>query len=75
MSYACGVTESDGEPDGNGLELMTAADVADRLGVSVETVNRWRYDGDLPYVRLGYRTVRYLESDVARLVWMRRRVM
>ncbi len=56
----------------NGDELLTTAEVADMCAVSTDTVRRWRYDGLLPYVRLGYRTVRHHRADVGALLSMRR---
>lgn len=67
--YCLGVTVS----DQNGDELLSDGDVADEVGVSAQTVRRWRYDGDLPYVRFGYRTVRVRRSDLREMIWSRRR--
>jgi excisionase family DNA binding protein len=60
---------------GNDTELLTTREVAELCGVDEGTVRRWRFDGDLPYVRLGYRTVRHLRADVEEFIWSRRRVM
>lgn len=49
-------------------ELLTSVQVAELCGVSVQSVRRWRFDGDLPYYRLGYRTVRYRREDVDELL-------
>jgi excisionase family DNA binding protein len=44
--------------------LLTTEQLAEWLGVSVGTVNRFRLRGDGPkYVKIG-KTVRYRESDV-----------
>jgi excisionase family DNA binding protein len=43
--------------------LLTAREVADRLGFTVETVLRWTRDGRLRAVRLG-RALRYRDEDV-----------
>jgi hypothetical protein len=48
-------------------DLLTPADVAARLAVSVRSVRRYADNGLLVPVHLG-RTVRYRERDVARLV-------
>ncbi len=48
-------------------DLLTPADVAARLAVSVRSVRRYADSGLLAPVHLG-RTVRYRERDVARLV-------
>lgn len=55
-------------------ELLTTAEVADMAKVSVQTVRRWRFDGDLPFFRLGYRTVRHRRTDVADLIERNRRI-
>ena len=52
-------------------DLLTPADVAARLSVSVRTVRRYADTGLLAPVHLG-RSVRYRERDVAHLVAMRR---
>ena len=48
--------------------LLTDRQVAERLSVSVRTVREYRYEGALPAVRLGYRTVRVRSGDVDRLI-------
>jgi len=35
----------------NATDVMTTAEVAERLGVSVKTVQRWTEDGRLPELR------------------------
>ena len=46
-------------------KLLTPAQVADILGVNVETLNTWRATNryDLPYIKAG-RLVRYRSSDL-----------
>jgi excisionase family DNA binding protein len=44
--------------------LLTARELADRLGVSVETVLRWARRGKLPAVYLSSRAIRFREDDV-----------
>ena len=44
-------------------ELMTAAEVAELLGVPVSTVREWGRHGTLPRVKLG-RHVRFVRSQV-----------
>ncbi len=44
-------------------ELMTAAEVAELLGVPVSTVREWGRNGTLPRVKLG-RHVRFVRSQV-----------
>ena len=49
-------------------ELMTAQQVARLLGVSTETLRKWRAKRKcLPYVRVG-RHIRYRAADVAAFV-------
>lgn len=44
--------------------LLTVAEVAERLNISVRAVFVHIANGDLPRVKFGHRTVRVLESDV-----------
>lgn len=48
-------------------ELMTAAEVADLLGVPVSTVREWGRNGTLPRVKLG-RHVRFIRSHVEMVI-------
>ncbi len=50
-------------------KLLKPAEVADILGVDVETLNVWRCTRryDLPYVKTG-RLVRYRPADVAAFI-------
>ncbi len=48
-------------------ELMTAAEVADLLGVPVSTVREWGRNGTLPRIKLG-RHVRFLRGQVERAI-------
>ena len=55
-------------------KLITDKELAAHLRESVHAINRWRRDGVIPYVKLGYRTMRYnLEAVEAAL--LRRQVM
>lgn len=46
-------------------ELLTTAELAERLKISVATVRRWRHGGKGPnYVRFGRNDVRYRLEDV-----------
>ena len=45
-------------------ELLDATSLAKRLDVSVKTVRKWRYMGDLPAVKVGKRLIRFRWSDV-----------
>ena len=49
------------------VSLLTYADFAARLGVSVRSVKNWTAAGRLHAVRPGPRTVRIPESEIARL--------
>lgn len=44
--------------------LLTAREVADRLGVSAETVLRWTRRGHLPGFRLPGGAMRFREDDL-----------
>lgn len=44
--------------------LRTARQVAERLGVSTETVLRWHRRGELPGIRLPGGAIRFRESDI-----------
>ena len=48
-------------------ELLTTAEVAERLGCSPAAVRKWRAQGRLRAVKLG-RLVRFRGEDVARIV-------
>lgn len=56
----------------NGDDLLTTGEVAELANVSPQTVRRWRFDGDLAYYRLGYRTIRHRRADVDQLLEQRR---
>jgi len=53
--------------------LLTARDVADRLGVAPETVLRWTRNGDLPGFKLSSRAIRYDEAEIEAW-WLARKV-
>lgn len=44
--------------------LLTAHVVADRLGLSTETVLRWARAGDLPAIHLSNRAIRFPEDQL-----------
>lgn len=53
----------------NPPELMTSREAAQFLGVSYETVFRWRKDGEGPkYSQPTPRVVRYLRSDLLKFL-------
>jgi len=46
-------------------DLMKPQDLADRLGVALITLRKWRQQGKGPrYIKLGHRTIRYRIEDV-----------
>lgn len=48
--------------------LMTAREVAQRLNVSLSTIERWRFQGQGPRpIRLPGRTIRYNRSEVEQI--------
>lgn len=49
-------------------ELLTRQDVAQYLGVSLMTLNRWARKGILIPTRLGERVVRYRAADIEHFV-------
>jgi excisionase family DNA binding protein len=55
-------------------KLLTPQEVADVLGVKVQTLSVWRSHGryDLPYIKSGS-LVRYREADVLAFIENRRR--
>ena len=52
--------------------LLTAREVAERLGVSVETVLRWHRRGELPGVRLSSNVLRFESLELELYVADRR---
>ena len=44
--------------------LLTIAEVADLLKVSIGSVRRWKTNGAIPFLRVG-RGIRFTKSDVA----------
>jgi excisionase family DNA binding protein len=55
-----------------GGRLLTAREVAERFGVSVESVLRWHRRGDLPGVRLSSNVLRFEELELERWVEARK---
>jgi len=46
-------------------ELIDAATLADLIGVSLRTIQRWTRDRRIPEpIRFGRRTIRYRKSDI-----------
>jgi excisionase family DNA binding protein len=53
-------TNGRGEPN-----LLTAKEVAEQTGLSVETLAQWRSQGrGIPYVKISRNCVRYRQSDL-----------
>jgi hypothetical protein len=48
---------------GNGV-LQTEAEIARMLGEEVRTIRHWRHTGRVPFISLGYRTIRMRLPDV-----------
>jgi excisionase family DNA binding protein len=48
--------------------LLTAREVAEQFGVTVETVLRWAAAGKLPSIRLSSRAIRFRQSAIAEWV-------
>jgi excisionase family DNA binding protein len=51
--------------------LLTAHVVADRLGLSTETILRWARAGDLPSIHLSNRAIRFPEDQLEE--WLEKR--
>jgi len=48
-------------------ELWTAEDVALWLSVPVGTIRNWTSDGQLPFRKIGVKSVRYIQSEIREL--------
>ena len=51
--------------DGSERQLLTGPEAAERLAISHSTLRRLRARGDLPYVTVGRRGVRFRPEDIA----------
>ncbi len=49
-------------------EYLTRAEVAKLFRVNKETVARWTRAGRLPVVRISHKTVRYMRSEIDRVL-------
>jgi excisionase family DNA binding protein len=57
--------ERKGSPVANVARLLTAEDVAEQTGLSVETLAQWRSQKKgIPYVKISRNCVRYRQSDL-----------
>jgi hypothetical protein len=52
---------------GNGV-LKTEEEIAVALGEEARTIRTWRHAGVIPFVQLGYRTIRYRLADVIKAI-------
>lgn len=52
------------ELDQNRQIFFQTPDLAERLGVSIRTIERWRYDGLIPFKKIGRRVVLHRLDDV-----------
>ena len=41
------------DPNNNNLELLNKRDVANLLGFSIPTINRWMKEGKIKYLKIG----------------------
>jgi predicted site-specific integrase-resolvase len=53
--------------------LLSDKELASALGEKIRTIHTWRRAGILPYVKLGYRTLRY-NQDACEAALLRREV-
>lgn len=51
-----------------GDRLLTAAEVADHLGVQVSTIYKWSYERRIPSVKLRGRSLRFRLSDIEKII-------
>jgi excisionase family DNA binding protein len=63
----CATCGSDSVVSEHASCLLTQKQAAERLGVSVEWLRHRRYSGEVRAVKLGHRSVRISEAEVARL--------
>jgi len=58
----------------NHSKLLKEAEIAERLGVSVMTLRKWRIFGKGPtFLKLGPKAVRYPEGELSRWIETRQR--
>jgi predicted DNA-binding transcriptional regulator AlpA len=56
----------------NNTILLNEHEAADRLGIKVSTLRRWRVKGsDLPFIRIGGR-IKYADNDIEGYIQSRR---
>ena len=49
-------------------KLLTAAELAELLGLKLSTIRQWTSAREIPSIKLGRRSVRYLMSDVLKAI-------
>jgi excisionase family DNA binding protein len=49
--------------------LLTTVELAKLLNISPKTVRKWRYERNLPAIKVGKRLVRYRKKDI--LAWLK----
>jgi len=54
-------------------ELVTVAELAERLRVHVKTVYRWIEQGKIEITRVGTRAIRFNETQIARFLRVRKK--
>lgn len=52
-------TPGDGQENGEADRLITAFELAHRLGVTASTIHDWARDGRIPCLRVGQKTLRF----------------
>lgn len=45
-------------------KILTSQEVADLLGFKKRTIQKWVREGYIPYLKLGGKTIRFLEADL-----------
>lgn len=55
--------------------ILTREECAERLNISVRTLDRWRYTGEGPAFLKMNRTVRYEESDIENFLHSKKNIM
>ena len=53
--------------------LLTQAEAARLLGVSIKTLQLWRKSGRLHYLQFGHRTIRFAVAEIERFQQERQR--
>lgn len=48
-----------GHDDGEATRLITTSELAERLGVTSDTIRKWTREGRIPCLRVGQKTLRF----------------